>query len=65
LLNWLREIPEKGQISIPDDFKLDLCWTIFFPEKLLPHAFKATTTVNISHKLICRFSLNMKSGNEQ
>ena len=26
LLNWLREIPEKGQISIPDDFKLDLCW---------------------------------------
>ena len=37
----------------------------FFPEKLLPHAFKATTTVSISHKLICRFSLNMKSGNEQ
>ena len=26
LLNWLREIHEKGQISIPDDFKLDLCW---------------------------------------
>ena len=26
LLNWLREIPEKGQISIPDDFKLELCW---------------------------------------
>ena len=26
LLNWLREIPEKDQISIPDDFQLDLCW---------------------------------------
>ena len=26
LLNWVREIPEKGQISIPDAFKLDLCW---------------------------------------
>ena len=32
LLNWLREIPEKGQISIPDDFKLDLCrWRTFLP----------------------------------
>jgi hypothetical protein len=27
-----REIPEKGQISIPDDFRLDLCrWRTFLP----------------------------------
>jgi hypothetical protein len=37
--------------------KLSQLITIFFPEKLLPHAFKATTTVSISHILICRFSL--------
>ena len=45
--------------------KLSQLITIFFPEKLLHHAFKATTTVSISHILICRFSLNMKSRNEQ
>ena len=45
--------------------KLSQLITIFFQEKLLPHSFKATTTVSISHKLIYRFSLNMKSGKEQ
>ena len=30
LLNWLREIPEKGRISIPNDFKLDLFGGVHF-----------------------------------